>query len=255
MSALIVVGWREITRLVVPPCRGEEIFVHCFTPPGLKGRIVTNSGCRTDGQEMSRQSVVQPPPIFVVWPAVRVGSAFASWKASRGCITTNQERYENNKERNLHLEQYHEHVDNSEQPQQVVKDYCGSSLIYVVSLWLKINKLIQTSHSMLRCCASSTSTHWPNGICLLSNNTRCTVQHQEGSARLAVRGRQCLVTVPRFIYLFKSRKKRVIPKAPNYGRLNLEIMLSSESAVPKIGGFPHPPGIFPASRNIPAHQK
>ena len=34
-----------------------------------------------------------------------------------------------------------------------------------------------------------------------------------------------------------------------YGRPDLEIMLSSESAVPKIGEFLHPPGIFPPTKN------
>ena len=138
-----------VTRLIVPPCRGGKAFLHRFALRGLERGIVTNSGCGTDGQETSRQSVVQSPPIFVARPAVRVGSAFTPWKVSRGCTTTNQEHYEN-KERGLHLEQHPEHVDSPEQPQQVVKDHCGPSFIYVASLCLGINKPIQTSHSMLR---------------------------------------------------------------------------------------------------------
>jgi hypothetical protein len=77
LGLAIFVERKEDTRLVIPPCRGEEVFVHCFALRSLEGGIVTDGGCRTDGQETSRQSVVQPSPIFVVRPAVRVGSAFA----------------------------------------------------------------------------------------------------------------------------------------------------------------------------------
>ena len=70
LSLAIVVGWMTGTRLAVPPCRGEKVFVHCFALCNLEGGIVTNGGCRTDGQETSGQSVVQPPPIFVARPAV-----------------------------------------------------------------------------------------------------------------------------------------------------------------------------------------